>query len=170
MIQKDMIYKGIRAADPLPSGIPQEEREQAVLSRIIEAILAANEIQIPQAQEEEAADRKMLEYRHRLQYESMCFGIPYDKMKEDTEKLLKQFRKEARLELQTEQILQTVIAGEGLMVSPEELEAEAAAMAERQNLPLEMVKGFFGEDYGMLRQELLEKRAMKFLYENAVSG
>lgn len=61
MIQKDMIYKGIRAADPLPSGIPQEEREQAVLSRIIEAILAANEIQIPQAQEEEAADRKMLE-------------------------------------------------------------------------------------------------------------
>ena len=128
------------------------------------------EIEVPQAQIEKEAAVKMLEYRHRLQYESMSSGIHYDQMygqtQETVEKLLEKFRKEAFQELQAQMLLQAVITEERLTVSPEELETEALAIAARQKVPPEMVKRFLGEDYGMLRRDLLEKKALQFLELN----
>ena len=124
------------------------------------------EIKRPDPQEDQE------QYRHRLQYENMISGIPYDQIygqtQETVEELQEKFLGEAVHELQIQILLQTVITKEHLTVSPEELEAEALAIAARQKVPPEMVKRFLGEGYGMLRRDLLEKKALRFLYENAV--
>lgn len=135
------------------------ERMRSVLDRILER----ETVPVSTKQLEEETTLRMLEYRHRLQYESMTSGLCYAQMQEDAEELYQKFREEALRELQEQKLLQMVIQREKLEVSRKELEEEAMALAARQDMPLEMVKGFLGEEYGMLKEDLLEKKAREFL-------
>lgn len=153
------------------TAVPARQQPSAVENReqweeaVIDHIIAHNEIMVPQEKIQEEAAAMLLEYRHRLRYESMASGISYDALRETEEELQQRFWKEAVRELKRQQIIQTVIREENLEVSPEELEREAEALAERQNLSLDIVKSFLGEGCGMLRRDLLEKKAMNVLYQ-----
>ncbi len=59
---------------------------------------------------------------------------------------------------------------EGFEASPEELLAEAEAMARRQNTTVEMVQSFFGKDLAGLTGDVKRRKAKEFLYSLATEG
>ena len=52
-------------------------------------------------------------------------------------------------------------------VTQEELEEEARAISIRQQMPIEVVRDFFGEDLGPLKDDLLVRKAIDSINANA---
>jgi len=48
-------------------------------------------------------------------------------------------------------------------VTREELEEEALGISERQNVTMEQIKDFFGEELSALRRDILAKKAEKYI-------
>lgn len=101
-----------------------------------------------------------LDMRHRMQYDRLTGGnahlFPSQELAEQEEEL----RMLALFEAKEPKVQRRIIEQEGLVASKEELEAEALAMAKRQNTTIEAVKAFFGEDLAMLERDVLNKKVM----------
>lgn len=101
-----------------------------------------------------------LDMRHRMQYDRLTGGnahlFPSQELAEQDEEL----RMLALFEAKEPKVQRRIIEQEGLVASKEELEAEALAMAKRQNTTIEAVKAFFGEDLAMLERDVLNKKVM----------
>ena len=54
---------------------------------------------------------------------------------------------------------------EQIQVSEAELRQAAEALAEEEHTTLEMVRRFMGEDYALLKKDVLNKKARAFLAE-----
>ena len=72
---------------------------------------------------------------------------------------------ETSLEEWTEEILRLIIREEQIQVSEAELRQAAEALAEEEHTTLEMVRRFMGEDYALLKKDVLNKKARAFLAE-----
>jgi trigger factor len=70
--------------------------------------------------------------------------------------------------LKTEIILRGIIDAERFEVTMDELETAAQDIADREKITLEMVKDFLGENLEALRNDLLIRKALDFIYDNAV--
>ena len=74
----------------------------------------------------------------------------------------KEMEKEAYFTVKSRLVLKELIASRKFSVTRRELEAEALAMARRQNTTVEMIKRFFGEEMELLERDLLERKAMDY--------
>ena len=152
-------YKGIEVT----ACATREETTAA----IIDKIAALNSIRVSEEKLNAEVELMKLELRHRLQYEQMATGIADYSGKDLTEQFAS-LRTEAERQLKADAVIEGVIAAEQFAVTQEELEAEAAAMAKRKNIPVEMVKGFFGPSLSPIKKDLLRAKALAFVYDNAV--
>ena len=152
-------YKGIE----VKACATREETTAA----IIDKIAAYNDVRISEETLEAEVNLMQLELRHRIQYEQMTTGI-VDYSGEGMEARFASLREEAERQLKADAVIEGVIAAEQFAVKREELEAEAAAIAQRKNIPIEMVKGFFGEELSPIKKDLLVAKALAFLYDNAI--
>lgn len=134
---------------------------------IIDKIAGLNGIRVSEEKLNAEVELMQLELRHRLQYEQMATGITDYSGKDLTEQFAS-LRTEAERQLKADAVIEGVIAAEQFAVTQEELEAEAAAMAKRKNIPVEMVKGFFGPSLSPIKKDLLRAKALAFVYDNAV--
>lgn len=121
-------------------------------------------IEVPESLVENEYHYIMLEMRHRMQYDTLTGGrhhiFPQAELEAQREELLHAAYFEAKSPL----VLRNVIAEQNFTVSKEELEAEAEAMAKRQNATIEMIKTFFGEDLAMLERDVKERKAIDWIY------
>lgn len=160
-------YKGIEVErfKCVPSAANEELRLKDV---IIDMILEANDIDVPQDMVDEEVAMMIVEHRHRMKYESMASGSYYDFLQDDLTDRMEAFREEAFKLVKTGLIFKGIIYAEGLEVTKGELEEEAKAMAARQQVPVEKVKDFLGEDMELLKKDLLIRKAVDFVYASAV--
>lgn len=89
-------------------------------------------------------------------------------MQRNPEEYQGRFQSEALRELREEYILQAVIDAEALEVTQQELDAEASAIAVRQHTSIADIKHILGEDFSLLRRDLLLKKARELICDNAV--
>lgn len=89
-------------------------------------------------------------------------------MQRNPEEYQGRFQSEALRELREERILQAVIDAEALEVTQQELDAEASAIAVRQHTSIADIKHILGEDFSLLRRDLLLKKARELICDNAV--
>lgn len=103
------------------------------------------------------------ELQCRRRYESLAGGGSLSYSPEELEAQMADLRAEAVRMVKTRLVIQQIIKEQNIQVLPEELEAEATALAARKSMPLEMVKGFLGEDFGMLKGDLKERKAIAYI-------
>lgn len=138
-------------------------QEDALLDQILEA----NDIDVPQALVDDEVRMMVLEFNHRMKYESLAsnrdIGLTQDEMADRME----EFKEEAFKLVKTRLVLRRIIESEHLEVTKEELEEEAKAISIRQQTPIEMVKIFLGDDLELLRDDLLVRKAIGSINANA---
>ena len=67
-------------------------------------------------------------------------------------------------------VLREIMAAQTIPVTPEELEAEAAAIARRQNTTVAELKRFLGEDLAMLQSDLKKRKAADWVCEQMAAA
>jgi trigger factor len=128
---------------------------------ILEKFVEESDVVAPENLVEEAYDRLILEITHKRKYEAMMTGQFY--MPGTMEFSEEYIRQEALKQVKTGLALEEVIQKQKLEATKEELETEAKAMADRQQTTVEAIKGFFGEDLSILKQDILIRKAIDFI-------
>lgn len=121
------------------------------------------ELEVPQYHIDREMNYIQLEMRHRMQYDTLTGGRlhlnPWGELEEMKEELYQAAFYEAKSDL----VMKDIIAKQNFIVSKEELEAEAEAMAQRQNCSVDMVRRFFGNDLAMLEGDVKRQKAEKWI-------
>lgn len=123
------------------------------------------EIDVPEHLVKNEMEYITMEMRHRMRYDTLTGGAPQLFPDVELAAQAEEMRKAAYFEAKSDLVMKAVLAEQNFTVTSEELEAEAVAIAERQNSTLEMVKRFFGEDLVILERAVREQRAMDWVME-----
>lgn len=138
-------------------------QEDALLDKILEA----TDIEVPQALVDEEVRMMVLELNHRMKYEGLATGIYLSLTQDEIAERLVFFKEEAFKLVKTRLVLRSIIESGKLDVTEEELEEEAKALSVRQQMPIERVKDFLGKDLEPLRDDLLVRKAIDSIHANA---
>ena len=106
-----------------------------------------------------------LALRHNMQYDRLTGGDAHFFPQRELDRQEDELRAQAVFEAKEPLVLKHIIAEQAFAVTQDELEAEAEAMAERQDSTIEMVKKFFGDDLKLLERDVLERKAIDWACE-----
>lgn len=120
---------------------------------------------VPREAVEQELHMLVLEEKQRIQYEMLTGSAlhlsPQDELNEKMEALQAEALHRAKEAL----VLREIMALQTFTVSQEELEAEAAAIAQRQNTTVAELRRFLGEDLAMLQGDLQKRKAVAWACE-----
>ncbi len=121
------------------------------------------EIDVPEDSVENEMNFIMLDMRHRMQYDTLTGGAPHVFADMELEQQKDEIYQTAYFETKSDLVMKAVLKEHDFPVTREELEAEAEAMAKRQNTTLEMIRSFFGEELAMLERDIRERKAREWV-------
>ena len=160
-------YKGVEV-ERVKNAPSAKNAEMQLKDAIFDKLLEVNDIEVPQDLVDDEVKMMVIELNHKMKYESLAsgryIGFTQDGMADRMEK----FREEAFKLVKTRLVLKGIIEAENFEVTKEELEEEAKAISVRQQMPIEMVKDFLGEDLEPLKDDLLVRKAIDLVNDNAV--
>lgn len=116
------------------------------------------DIDVPQERVEQELQLIRADLMHRMRYEQMMGGpahlFPDVELAQQEDALLEAAVFEAKEPL----VLRALAQELEMSVTPEELLAEAEAMAQRQSCALDEIKRFFGEDFALLERDVRDNK------------
>ncbi|NLA96073.1 MAG: hypothetical protein GX838_04425 [Clostridiaceae bacterium] len=128
------------------------------------------EIEVPASLVENEYDFIVLNTRHMMHYDSLSGGGHHPNLEAELSEQEEDMRVAAHYELKSELVLKAVIKEQEISVSRDELEQEALAMARRQNVTMEQIIMFFGEDLAMLERDIKQQKAINWICEQIDSA
>ncbi|MZP28231.1 trigger factor [Heliobacterium undosum] len=147
----------------------EKAREQAKQKAVVEKVVGASQVDIPEVMIDNRADQMMEDYGHRLSYQGISME-QFLAMTKQTQKDLKaQFIPEAEKVVKQELVLEALAKVEGMSVSDEELNKEIEEMAANYRKPAAQIRKIL-ESRGQietLAQGILQEKAAKFLVDSA---
>lgn len=118
------------------------------------------DIEVPESAIQNELEYIELQMRHNMQYDRLTGGDPHLFPSRELAQQADELRAIALFEAKAPRVLKEIIAARGITATPDELRAEAEAIAERQNATMDMVRTFFGDDFGLLERDVLERKAI----------
>ena len=119
---------------------------------------------VPQEAVENELQLLILEEKQRIQYETLTGFAVHLSPQEELNKKMEALQAEALRRAKE------MLAAQTIPVTPEELEAEAAAIARRQNTTVAELKRFLGEDLAMLQSDLKKRKAAAWVCEQMAAA
>lgn len=129
----------------------------------LQQYIEAQCLTVPQDMIENELSLLVTELQCRRRYENLAGGGPLSYSQRELELKMAELRVEAVHSVKTRLVIQQVIKEQHIQVSSEELELEARAIAARKDMPIEMVRGFLGENFEMLETDLKERKAIEYI-------
>ncbi len=135
--------------------------------KIMEAISAATEIDIPRPMIETQIDRMLDDMRYRLSSQGLTLEqyISYTGMK--MEDVRAQYEENATRAVKGSLILEKIGAAENIKATEEDIEAELQKMADTYKMEVEKIKKIMGGNLENLAADLTTNKTLAFLVENA---
>lgn len=130
---------------------------------VIEKYADSQEIDVPRDLFEEELNQLLIEEAHRAQYASFAAGEFRVLTQEEKKEAYEQLRKMAFRNVKMELLIKNIIETQHFEVTLEELEEEAKAISERQGVTVAQIKDFLGEDLTLLKHDLLNKKAERYM-------
>lgn len=143
--------------------------EYEAKNSILEKVYEANDIDIPDVMIEKQIDEMLYELDQNLRQQGLDIYKYVEYLQKDFKELREEFREDAYKKIKTKLLVEAVAKKENITASEEEIENEIKSMAEMYNLETEKLKEMMGEQ-GMayLTQDIVNRRAINFMFENAV--
>lgn len=135
---------------------------------LIDGIIANMEGEIPEEMFDARADEMVQDFEYRLSAQGMSMDtyMQYTGMNRDA--VRNSFKDQATRQVKVALALEKIVADEGITVSDEEVDAEAARLAEQykgQNISAEQIKSAMGEQ---MKNDLAQKKAVELIKASAV--
>ncbi|MCC8150698.1 MAG: hypothetical protein LIO96_04380 [Lachnospiraceae bacterium] len=127
------------------------------------------EIEVPQDAVEREEQFIATDIRHRMQYDAMSGGGLHLNPRGEIVRQQEEIHKVAVFEVKSELVMKEILRAQQFTVTREELEAEAAELAKRQNSSIEMIRNFFGDDLALLERDVKERKAVDWVCAHADS-
>ena len=144
-----------------------ESGEQELTERLLDKIIEDNHIRVDEAEASAEIEYTLTGTLQSMKYQRLIGGGGHLPDQEEVERLREEIRRETLRSMKLKKLLESVIEQEDIRVSQHELEQEAEAMARRQNMSVDMVKRFFGEDLSGLEGEVRAGKAVRFIVQSA---
>ena len=136
---------------------------------VVDAVVANTEIEVPETMVNAQIDSSIMELNYSLQYQ----GFSVEQLLEMTGKSMQELRDEkkedAEKSVKASLVIDAIAKAENVEVTEEEVEAEAAKMAEAYNMTLAQIKeALKPSDLEDIKGQLRIRKTIDFLVENAV--
>ncbi len=144
------------------------EAKQKKQDAVLEAIVSASEIEIPDAMLETEKRQMLQDFARNIQSQGLTMDQYFKFTGMKPEQLMEQMGPNAEKRIKSTLVLENVAKAEKMEISDEDLENEFKRMAETYKMDIEKVKELVG-DAGLkeVKKDLLIKKALDFVTENA---
>ena len=122
------------------------------------AYVAAYDLEVPEERIEREYEMVRADMKHRMMYAQMCGGETHLFPDMELAEMEGDLREAALFEAKEPLVLRDLTKKLDVVVTPEELLAEAEAMAKRQSTTVDEIKRFFGEDLSLLERDVRENK------------
>ena len=142
----------------------QEDR-QALEQKVVDALLARHEFQVPEAMVNRHLSHAIQHMRERMRRQ----GVDPDRLRWDQPEILQEMRPSAEKAVRRALLMDAIATAEGIAPGEPDVESEIARMAEQTQRPAAAVRGILeknGELEG-LRARLREDRALELVVQQA---
>lgn len=137
--------------------------------KAIEKLVASNEVEVPAVMVEDEMSRMAQELDQQLRYQGMSLGQYLEFVGKDMAAFRDELRPDAERQVKTRLLLMGIVEAEKIEVSAEELEEEIKVMAIQYNTNADEIKKMLGfENLTFLQKDIQIKKAIEFIYDNAV--
>src|SRR5665648_990298 len=138
---------------------------------VIEKVFNANEVEIPKIMVEEEIDSMMEEFKQQLSHQGLNIEQYFEYLKKDAASFREDLREEASKKVKTRMLVAAVAKAEALEVTKEEIDKELELMAIQYKLDVDKIREMLGaENFSFLEKDIKIRKAVDFMYENAVIG
>lgn len=137
--------------------------------KAIEKLVASNEVEVPAVMVEDEMSRMAQELDQQLRYQGMSLSQYLEFVGKDMAAFRDELRPDAERQVKTRLLLMGIVEAEKIEVSAEELEEEIKVMAIQYNTNADEIKKMLGfENLTFLQKDIQIKKAIEFIYDNAV--
>lgn len=143
------------------------ENKGNVKQRLLQKLIEENEIEVSRESVDEEVNYRAANLDYQARYNPDQYGDYFQFTQEKLPLAIAQIREEVVMDLKIYQLLMQVAQLEKLIVTQEELEAELAEIAKQQNMTVDMVKNFLGNEPTSVKEDILLRKAEDFIYQNA---
>ena len=143
----------------------ESQMKDAAVGKVVES----NEVDIPRIMVEDEIDRMMQELDQQMRYQGLSLEQYLAFTQKDAAAFRDEIRADAEKAVKTRLIMNGIVEAEKFEVTPEELEEELKVMAIQYQMTADKVKELIGEEnMKYLEKDLKTKKAIEFIFENAV--
>src|SRR5690606_30233662 len=149
----------------------EQEAKQAQEAEVISKVAEAATVEIPAAMVETEQDYMLKDFENRLRMQGMSLDLYYQFSGQNEEALLDQMKGDAEKRVLNNLVLEAVAKAESRVVSEEDITEELENLSKAYNRPAEEIRSIFTQNGNMenLTEDLLLRKAIKFLVENSVA-
>lgn len=147
----------------------ESKAEYETKNAVLEKVYNANEIDIPDVMVEEQIDDMMQEFDQQLRYQGLDLQKYFEYLQKDPKDFREELRADAYKKVKTRLLVEAVAEAEKLDATDEEVEAELQAMADQYKMELGKLKeAMKAENYAYVAQDVKMRKAVDFMFENAI--
>lgn len=143
-----------------------DQRERGRLETVLlDQVIAGTEFELPEPLLEEQTDLRLRQLSSQMEQS----GVEADKIEAEVEQQRPAAREEAEKGLRALLVVEAIGEKESLLVTNDEIEAELASIAERNDAPVEEVREYYMKNNlgQQMAVEVLERKVRTFLRESA---
>ena len=145
------------------------EGKSAQQEQALDTIIAATEMDIPDAMVETEARQMVDSFGQRIQQQGLTMQQYMQFTGMDTENMLEEMRPQAMKRIQTRLVLEAIVAAENIVTSDERLDEEIAKMAEMYSMEADQLKSYMGDtEKEQMKKDIAVEDAVQFILDNAV--
>lgn len=137
-------------------------------NQLIEQVCDNMEVEIPQCMFDKRTDEMIQDYSYRLQMQGIDLNIYLSYLGQDMDSFKETFKQGAESQVKAMIALDAIVEAEKIEASDEEIDAEAAKLAEQYQMDVEQVKKAVPVD--QLASEIKTRKAVEIIVDSAVNA
>ena len=143
----------------------ENSMKNAVLAKVFEA----NDIDVPKPLVESELDSTLSEFDQQLRSQGLDLNTYMEYIGKNTKELRDELREEAEKKVKTRMIVTAVADQENFEVTDEEISTEIENMGKQYGIEADKIREMLGaQNIGMIAGDIKIRKAVEFMYDNAV--
>ncbi len=144
-----------------------ERRKRAVSGAILEKVLAANDVPLPEVMVKAEAEGLENEAKSYIERAGMEWSTYLEEQKKSEDELRAEYRTEAEKRVKTTLVLEAIAKAEHISATGDDIEAEVQNLSRQYQQPREVIMNMLRENVNALIDGIVRTKTVEFLIDNA---
>ena len=146
-----------------------QRAEFEIKDAILEKIFDSNEIDVPEAMVEDQLEEMLKDFEREIKNHGMKFEQYFQMTNQVPSELRERIKGDAYKRVKMKLIVQNIARMQGCTATDEEVDTELGNMAEQYGMEKDKMREILGDfQLKLLKDDIVNKKAVDFIYENAI--